>query len=65
MAERTAGGSVNAVEVRHHDEPLVSIVVVTYGTGPIVLDCLDRDRRQHRDPVRGDRRRQPAGVTWR
>ena len=40
MAERTAGGSVNAVEVRHHDEPLVSIVVVTYGTGRIVLDCL-------------------------
>ena len=40
MAERTAGGSVNAVEVRLHDEPLVSIVVVTYGTGPIVLDCL-------------------------
>ena len=63
MAERTAGGSVNAVEVRHHDEPLVSIIVVTYGTGPIVLDCLTAIAANTVDPVRGDRRRQPAGVT--
>src|SRR5262245_60077377 len=28
-------------EIDTHTTPVVSVVVVTYGTGPIVLDCLD------------------------
>jgi hypothetical protein len=44
-----------------NDAPLVSIIVVTYGTGPIVLEMLDAVARAHAGRPRGDRRRLPAG----